>query len=505
MLSGLVDVLLGRSTRSSAIFSPFHIALLKLDQVDIYDFIQREQEHRHTRDMDEATVMLEEITLDAEAPEPPISPIPTNKNRQRRQNAKARAAASTSARKSCTPSPPPVAVAPTPTPILGTIRIPRNPPTASSSKIPSTPAVPTPAHTPPPYSAPSQSTPRVRSEAEKIRRSAYHTKLRERKCTTADAPRKAVTFHSMAKAIPLFTGLDISGLRTTLTHWLGIRRPKPERRPYTVSELVSEPHCMTYIDWDGWICRPLIDAQMRLFALLAGRPRRDNSKDTYQDAVDEVTQLFDDHSDAASGDGRRGNFPAVTVGKSYGGGQCCPGNLLNSKKNAAICDKFLASDGLRRIRMTLLHLAAPYLRYLFPIFLTVFAACTFNFGPNAVTFPHVDAANLAWGWCCVTAFGDFDPDLGGHLILWDLKLVIRFPPGSTIMIPSAILRHSNFTAGGLFRWVYNGNKSDAKFFEKATASKLDSREADRAERWENGLRMFTVWNEELGQFEERAE
>jgi hypothetical protein len=60
-----------------------------------------------------------------------------------------------------------------------------------------------------------------------------------------------------------------------------------------------------------------------------------------------------------------------------------------------------------------------------------------------VTFPHLDFANLAWGWCAITALGDFDPDKGGHLILWDLKLIIRFPPGSTILIPSTLIHHSN--------------------------------------------------------------
>ncbi|KAF8145822.1 hypothetical protein K438DRAFT_1474322, partial [Mycena galopus ATCC 62051] len=101
---------------------------------------------------------------------------------------------------------------------------------------------------------------------------------------------------------------------------------------------------------------------------------------------------------------------------------------------------------------------------------TVFAGCTFNFGPHAITRPHLDFGNLSWGWCAVTALGWFDPDMGGHLILWDLRLVIRFPPGATIFIPSAIIRHSNvpirpheirssftqYTAGGLFRWIRNG-------------------------------------------------
>ncbi|KAJ7828584.1 hypothetical protein B0H14DRAFT_2263384, partial [Mycena olivaceomarginata] len=72
-----------------------------------------------------------------------------------------------------------------------------------------------------------------------------------------------------------------------------------------------------------------------------------------------------------------------------------------------------------------------------------FAAVTFNFGPATITFPHTDALNLTWGWCAITALGAFDPRRGGHLVLWDLCLVIQFPPGSTILIPSAILWHSN--------------------------------------------------------------
>jgi hypothetical protein len=159
--------------------------------------------------------------------------------------------------------------------------------------------------------------------------------------------------------------------------------------------------------------------------------------------------------------------------------------------------------------MSLLYIAAPYLRRLFPEALSVFATCTFNFSPRTVTFPHVDAANLAWGWCCITSLGNFDPDLGGHLILWDLNLVIRFPPGSTIMIPSALLRHSNvsvqqgetrysftqYTAGSLFRWVHNGNRSDKGFFADANTEDLALREAQRAQRWENGLKMYKVWGE----------
>ncbi|KAJ7355228.1 hypothetical protein DFH08DRAFT_690522, partial [Mycena albidolilacea] len=116
---------------------------------------------------------------------------------------------------------------------------------------------------------------------------------------------------------------------------------------------------------------------------------------------------------------------------------------------------------------------------------SVFATCTFNFGPQTICTPHLDFANLAWGWCSITTLGDFDPDLGGHLILWDLRMVIRFPPGSTILIPSALIHHSNvpiqaheycssfvqYTAGGLFRWVCNGFRTDENWGKSASAPK----------------------------------
>jgi hypothetical protein len=101
---------------------------------------------------------------------------------------------------------------------------------------------------------------------------------------------------------------------------------------------------------------------------------------------------------------------------------------------------------------------------------SVFPASTFNLGPNTVTLDHIDFANVAYGLCCISALGDYNPDNGGHMILFDLGIIIRFPPGSTMLIPSSVLRHGNtpiaadetrmsftqYCAGGLFRWVRYG-------------------------------------------------
>jgi len=131
---------------------------------------------------------------------------------------------------------------------------------------------------------------------------------------------------------------------------------------------------------------------------------------------------------------------------------------------------------------------------------SVFAATTYNLGPRTVCFKHKDSENLAFGMCAVTALGNFDPKKGGHLILWECGLAIEFPPGSTILIPSATISHSNamvgkderrysftqYTAGAIFRWVENGFKANNSLSPEESASH-DERDAGR---WSWGLSLI---------------
>ncbi|KAJ4468371.1 hypothetical protein C8J55DRAFT_409001, partial [Lentinula edodes] len=90
---------------------------------------------------------------------------------------------------------------------------------------------------------------------------------------------------------------------------------------------------------------------------------------------------------------------------------------------------------------------------------------------------HRDWLNWPFGWCAITALGEFDASRSAQLILWELKLVIDFPHAATILIPSAVITHSNtpvadrdiwtsftqYTAGPIFRWVENRCRTEAKF------------------------------------------
>jgi len=136
----------------------------------------------------------------------------------------------------------------------------------------------------------------------------------------------------------------------------------------------------------------------------------------------------------------------------------------------------------------------------------IFGSFAVDFGPYAVSTPHRDVKNLAFGWCAITALGAFDYVLGGHLILWDLGLVFEFPPGTTIMVPSSVVCHSNtriqrhehrysftmYTSGGLFRWVEHGFELES-IYQKTVQAARDA--AWNATRWTRGLALFSTMEE----------
>ncbi|KAF9055454.1 hypothetical protein BDZ89DRAFT_1175919 [Hymenopellis radicata] len=137
---------------------------------------------------------------------------------------------------------------------------------------------------------------------------------------------------------------------------------------------------------------------------------------------------------------------------------------------------------------------------------SVFALLTVNVGRRTVTEPHRDRANRPPGWCPVSAFGDYDPTQGGQLVLDEFKLIIDFPSGTTIYIPSALVTHSNtdiapgesrysitqYTPGALFRWVYNGFRTQEAFFHAKSTTKADIARfrKDQSTRWMDSLQYF---------------
>ncbi|KAF9521457.1 hypothetical protein CPB83DRAFT_872210 [Crepidotus variabilis] len=232
---------------------------------------------------------------------------------------------------------------------------------------------------------------------------------------------------------------------------------------------------------------PIVDKNGVCIGLLAGRPGDPDWPKLQLKGADSLEKARTKcRVSEACSDHRRGQFTTLRTGFSHGGGQTQPRNLANNVTNQCIIDDLNSQDVFQRIagfmssvferqfpelheyyveKLSALQSNDPSLEK--PFSNSVFSSTTYNLGPWTECLPHVDFANLAFGLCGITALGSFEHKEGGHLILWELGLVIEFPPGSTILIPSAIINHSNvaiaekerrysftgYSAGALFRWV----------------------------------------------------
>ena len=93
------------------------------------------------------------------------------------------------------------------------------------------------------------------------------------------------------------------------------------------------------------------------------------------------------------------------------------------------------------------------------------------------------------------------------MVLEELGLVIEFPPGVTILIPSASITHSNaaiakdethysftqFTAGSIFRWVDHRFMNDADFWQLLSNEEYEIEVEKQNNRLEDGLKLFRQW------------
>ncbi|KAJ7747907.1 hypothetical protein DFH07DRAFT_962327 [Mycena maculata] len=280
------------------------------------------------------------------------------------------------------------------------------------------------------------------------------------------------------------------------------------------------------IHWNGIDARPLVDSTGRIFAVLAGQPTKEGYPEAVIRAYDFIkTQGTASHFPAAMCRHRRGLFAAINIGLVYGKGQTAP-TWLDNKQHTSLAESLLSNKDITRManfasfafslwapRLHCYYVdynsrLSPHLRRPFPK--SVFASVAFNFGSNVWTFKHRDVCNLPYGWCAVQSLGRFDATKGGHLIFWDLKMVVEFPAGALILLPSATIAHSNipvqdgeermsftqFTAGGLFRYIDNGFRTQDKLAaedpeEFARLMKL------RESRWQDGLALFSTLDELL--------
>ena len=139
---------------------------------------------------------------------------------------------------------------------------------------------------------------------------------------------------------------------------------------------------------------------------------------------------------------------------------------------------------------------------------SVFPAASFNFPPNSVSLLHVDHGNRAAGFCPIFSLGDFDYRRGGHLVLEDQRLIIEFPVGCMLSIPSASCKHGNipvqkhetrasftqYAAGGLFHYVEYGFKTREQLHASNPARAAEM-EREKGERWLREVDIFSKMSE----------
>ncbi|KAF9070973.1 hypothetical protein BDP27DRAFT_1362204 [Rhodocollybia butyracea] len=210
----------------------------------------------------------------------------------------------------------------------------------------------------------------------------------------------------------------------------------------------------------------------------------------------------------------------VEKGYSHGGGQKEPSNTKHSAQNRKVLEGILVNSAVRRLSGIVnsaykkfspnmyeeykecnarLHDWKPSLHQNFKN--SVFAATTIKYSDeNAQTVAddHYDHVNHAPGSCTISNVGDHGDTRGGEI----------FPTASSIIIQSAILRIriylsnlasvvtpllTRYSAGALFRYVYNGFRNDKDRLARATAQELQEWKQESTQRWKRSLEKFRVW------------
>ncbi|PPQ83749.1 hypothetical protein CVT26_007541 [Gymnopilus dilepis] len=328
-----------------------------------------------------------------------------------------------------------------------------------------------------------------------------------------------------------FSDLCSEDLPAAAGGWVGKRPVVSQDSTVVIEELKSRG--FSSLRWNGIKPHMISDRKRRIMVALAGKP----TDADWDDLIDEASNLLTTARElalatrvfkASEMSHRRGRFFQLPTGVSFGGGSTRPGNLAHTVGEQNVLKKLLAHRSIKRIvgfqhasfalyapklyehyRKTLARLYEhePHLQPNFPS-ISPFPAMTFNLGPSTATVEHADFGNVAHGWCAITALGNYDPDKEGHLILYDLKLIITFPPGSTVLIPSAVFRHGNtqlvapnsyrqsitqYCAGGLFRWVRYGFRTgkDLAALDPSGKMKKDA-DGDLQTKTQEALSLFST-------------
>ncbi|KAK7033880.1 hypothetical protein R3P38DRAFT_2773188 [Favolaschia claudopus] len=366
------------------------------------------------------------------------------------------------------------------------------------------------------------------SRRERHQKRAAANAVRDALADPRSPPRRHQVLPGLKK--PIITKFHIMKARIAATGWVGVQGkkepdlhrledffgPGAKRKDFTLVKVPPPGES-----------RPVVDSEGKIFAVHGSTPKDPTFISKVHDpAVAALEKARDQMSiPAGSEQHRRGKFVTLTGGQSHGNRREGPMDVTNGVINAAVFLALITNAAfisLAGFATSLFATWAPnvfdfYVDYMScfyahypnmqrPFLNSIWSACTFNLGPHTWSLGHRDFNNVPFGWCAITALGHFDFTKGGHLILWDCKLILEFPPGSTILVPSAAIYHSNisvespetrysftqYTAGGLFRYVERGFKSETAYFASLTPAEVEEERELGLKRAMEGAGMFST-------------
>ncbi|KAJ7601363.1 hypothetical protein DFH06DRAFT_1353013 [Mycena polygramma] len=183
------------------------------------------------------------------------------------------------------------------------------------------------------------------------------------------------------------------------------------------------------LKWEGCDPKLILDTDKGIVGVLLGWPEGPD----WEQVVTEMAAILEAlHRcgkecgifKASQRSHRRSSYYTLGHATTKGPEQKKPGNLVHSKKYCELLQVLLLNHNIRRI--------AGFQ-----------STATWNLGPAVVTIEHEDVLNAHFFMCAITSTGNYNYKRGGQLYMKQLKLVIEFPPGSTILLLSAAITHGN--------------------------------------------------------------
>ncbi|KAJ3567918.1 hypothetical protein NP233_g6052 [Leucocoprinus birnbaumii] len=300
--------------------------------------------------------------------------------------------------------------------------------------------------------------------------------------------------------------------------------PRDAAKRYTLQEVMKLPG-FELIPWDGKNDRPLVTTEGHVIGALIHAPEREDFHENARQCFNLIQKLGATLPPVHPH--RRGTHKAIHMGVLHGGGSKVPVIIDNRTVDKMSVERTILDSEI--ITKHISHSSAA-LELWFPkqavvccenllallnhsgelapnSYSSSFPTLTVNFD-NVVCHKHLDDQNYPYSLCSIQPLGPFNPDEGGHLILWDMKRIIRFPPHTTILIPSALLMHSNvaipegqqrasiiqYAPAELFRYVENGFATD-KYLSANKPELFAQKKKERMTLPEKGLNYFLTMDQ----------